>query len=140
MSDQSQGPGWWLASDGRWYPPEQHPSAPPAAQRGQPSHPTGGRGSLGRYLVCAVISLLLIGGVAGFLVATQDGNGAISFDDDSGPEDDEQAELDELYDACDDGDMEACDDLYFEAPIGSDEEEFGSRCGDRRRETRGECE
>jgi hypothetical protein len=25
MSEFSQGPGWWLASDGRWYPPEQHP-------------------------------------------------------------------------------------------------------------------
>ncbi len=23
MSDQSQGPGWWYASDGKWYPPEQ---------------------------------------------------------------------------------------------------------------------
>jgi hypothetical protein len=23
MSDVSQGPGWWLASDGKWYPPEQ---------------------------------------------------------------------------------------------------------------------
>ena len=22
MSDQSQGPNWWLASDGKWYPPE----------------------------------------------------------------------------------------------------------------------
>lgn len=30
MSDQSQGPGWWLASDGKWYPPESAPaSAPP---------------------------------------------------------------------------------------------------------------
>ncbi len=27
MSMSSQGPGWWQASDGRWYPPEQHPSA-----------------------------------------------------------------------------------------------------------------
>ena len=26
MSDQSQGPGWWLASDGRWYPPETPPA------------------------------------------------------------------------------------------------------------------
>ncbi len=26
MSDMSQGPGWWQASDGRWYPPELHPS------------------------------------------------------------------------------------------------------------------
>ena len=23
MSDMSQGPGWWQASDGKWYPPEQ---------------------------------------------------------------------------------------------------------------------
>jgi Domain of unknown function (DUF4190) len=31
VSEVSQGPGWWLASDGRWYPPEQvpGPSAPP---------------------------------------------------------------------------------------------------------------
>ena len=25
MSDMSGGPGWWLASDGKWYRPEQHP-------------------------------------------------------------------------------------------------------------------
>ncbi len=25
MSDSPQGPGWWQASDGRWYPPEQSP-------------------------------------------------------------------------------------------------------------------
>ena len=35
MSDMSQGPGWWQASDGKWYPPEQAPgaqeSAPPSA-------------------------------------------------------------------------------------------------------------
>ena len=32
MSDVSQGVGWWIASDGKWYPPELHPSvrvAPP---------------------------------------------------------------------------------------------------------------
>ena len=29
MSEVSQGPGWWQASDGRWYPPEQHPAAAP---------------------------------------------------------------------------------------------------------------
>jgi hypothetical protein len=27
MGDVSQGQGWWLASDGRWYPPETHPLA-----------------------------------------------------------------------------------------------------------------
>gem|GEM_PF-569205 len=26
MSDSSQGPGWWQASDGKWYPPEQAPA------------------------------------------------------------------------------------------------------------------
>ena len=26
MSDTSQGPEWWVASDGRWYPPETHPN------------------------------------------------------------------------------------------------------------------
>lgn len=35
MSDTSQGPGWWIASDGRWYPPESHPS-----RRERPAPPT----------------------------------------------------------------------------------------------------
>jgi hypothetical protein len=26
MSDVSQGEGWWMASDGRWYPPQDHPN------------------------------------------------------------------------------------------------------------------
>jgi uncharacterized membrane protein len=30
MSDSSQGPGWWQASDGKWYPPEQAPGSGPA--------------------------------------------------------------------------------------------------------------
>jgi hypothetical protein len=40
MSDTSQGPGWWLASDGKWYPPELWTGPPgtgPAAA--QPSTP-----------------------------------------------------------------------------------------------------
>lgn len=28
MSDSSQGPGWWLASDGKWYPPNDGGEAP----------------------------------------------------------------------------------------------------------------
>jgi hypothetical protein len=33
MSDTQQGPGWWMASDGKWYPPqgEQLPPPPPPA-------------------------------------------------------------------------------------------------------------
>jgi uncharacterized RDD family membrane protein YckC len=32
MSEVSQGPGWWQASDGKWYPPQTQPAPPP----GQP--------------------------------------------------------------------------------------------------------
>ncbi len=40
MSDTAQGPGWWQGSDGKWYPPEQHPSyapPPPPAFAASPS-------------------------------------------------------------------------------------------------------
>ncbi|CAN5621722.1 hypothetical protein BH20ACT2_BH20ACT2_08090 [soil metagenome] len=36
MSEQSQGPGWWQASDGRWYPPE---LAPPGYVEPTQPHP-----------------------------------------------------------------------------------------------------
>jgi hypothetical protein len=41
MSDESRGPGWWLAGDGKWYPPppgisEPMPSRPPTPP---PAHP-----------------------------------------------------------------------------------------------------
>jgi len=39
------------------------------------------------------------------------------------------AALDRLYDQCADGDMAACDELYFESPWGSEYEEFGNTCG-----------
>lgn len=38
MSDTSQGPGWWQASDGKWYPPEQAPQTPPAPQYAAPQY------------------------------------------------------------------------------------------------------
>jgi hypothetical protein len=42
MSDTAPGPGWWQASDGRWYPPHQHPGyvpppPPPSAPPRTPS-------------------------------------------------------------------------------------------------------
>jgi hypothetical protein len=39
MSDTSQGPGWWLASDGRWYPPHLYssPAENPPAPRSHPA-------------------------------------------------------------------------------------------------------
>lgn len=46
MSDASHGAGWWLASDGKWYPPETHPQAepvqatPPSADPAVPVQPS----------------------------------------------------------------------------------------------------
>ncbi|MGI9602061.1 MAG: DUF4190 domain-containing protein [Acidimicrobiales bacterium] len=44
MSNYSQGPGWWQASDGRWYPPESNPTyqQPPTAAPPQPGYGAGG--------------------------------------------------------------------------------------------------
>ena len=37
--------------------------------------------------------------------------------------------LDDLYDQCADGDNQACDDLFWQSPSGSEYEAFGSDCG-----------
>jgi hypothetical protein len=95
VSEQSGGPGWWLASDGRWYPPElAAPPAPvsypppagaawtPSAQpspvppSGPPPTPTGGRGVavgivVGGILTLVVLALL----VAGFVSRGDDDDG-----------------------------------------------------------------
>ncbi len=34
MSDSPQGPGWWQASDGKWYPPESSPGGSPTPATG----------------------------------------------------------------------------------------------------------
>jgi hypothetical protein len=44
VSDSSQGPGWWQASDGKWYPPEQAPGYQQPAPGGPYGSPYGGAG------------------------------------------------------------------------------------------------
>ncbi len=51
------------------------------------------------------------------------GSGASSYGDDP--------ELDALWDACEAGDDVACDDLYWESPLGSEYESFGLSCAGR---------
>ncbi|MEM8708708.1 MAG: hypothetical protein AAGE98_19755 [Actinomycetota bacterium] len=41
------------------------------------------------------------------------------------------AQLDEWYAQCEAGDGAACDNLYFQSPLGSDYEAFGNTCGNR---------
>jgi hypothetical protein len=75
------GPGWWLASDGRWYPPEQAPGATPSAP-GPPTYPgygpppsvspSTGNGMAIAALVLGIISIVAcwlcgLGVVAGVL-------------------------------------------------------------------------
>lgn len=50
-----------------------------------------------------------------------DGDGTYGSDND----------LDALYDACEDGDYQACDDLFLESPSDSEYEDFGDTCGER---------
>ncbi len=91
MSDMSQGPGWWIASDGKWYPPHLHPSVrvpePPDAGGGPltvvtgpssvyPDHagePPAGNASgrrsktpLAVALSIAAVVVLVVGGVVVF--------------------------------------------------------------------------
>lgn len=66
MSSESQGPGWWLASDGRWYPPEQRPGgqvavATPPAYSYAPPVQSQTSGLAVASLVCSIIWFLGLG-------------------------------------------------------------------------------
>ncbi len=71
---------------------------------------TGGLGEIGSQLEDA------FGGLGG-------DDSAQSYGDDP--------ELDALHDRCADGDGQACDDLFYQSPLGSEYEEFGNTCGGR---------
>ena len=76
MSDESQGAGWWQASDGKWYPPESaaQPSAsvpppvpgaapgPGAAMPPAPGMSKTAKGCLIAMAVVAVLGVLVVGG------------------------------------------------------------------------------
>ena len=84
MSTTAQGPGWWLASDGKWYPPELWTGPPTQgaawtpAQPAQPTSPPGyagyGTGSpyapygqAAQQTTNGLATAALICGCAGFL-------------------------------------------------------------------------
>lgn len=73
MSETSQGEGWWLASDGKWYPPQSQPppvvTAPaPAYRPMDPSRP-GKYTSLGPDQAASTLVQLLTSG--GAVITTQ---------------------------------------------------------------------
>ncbi|MEY2421386.1 MAG: hypothetical protein QOI95_1453 [Acidimicrobiaceae bacterium] len=107
MSEQSGGPGWWQASDGKWYPPEQAPTAaqppvdptttqpaagtpaygapPPGAPAyGAPAYgapPAGaaaaGGGGAGKVIAIVVVLALLAGGGAYLLTKGSGSSGSV---------------------------------------------------------------
>lgn len=77
---------------------------------------TQGRGLALAGLVLGAIELvaLVVIGIAIAVAVTTHGN-----------------QMDALREDCGSGVMQACDDLYYDSPVGSDDEEFGRTCGGR---------
>jgi hypothetical protein len=77
VSEQSGGDGWWLASDGRWYPPESIPTAPPPPRSPIVRRSAGGHWDVSprgwRFIIAgSVLLLVLVGGATfGVLYAAQ---------------------------------------------------------------------
>jgi hypothetical protein len=68
MSDGPRGPGWWQASDGRWYPPE----AAPAYRVPPPARP-GMNGCLVALIVVLVLGTVVgIGSCVALAIAADD--------------------------------------------------------------------
>jgi hypothetical protein len=82
MADQSQGPGWWVASDGRWYPPDQAPAVPPPETWAAPSSgspPPRGLTAGARVALAvgaALVGILVVVGVAALAIGS-DSTGAV---------------------------------------------------------------
>ncbi len=109
------------------------------------------RSAAGSPLVLSLVALgaLLAGGVAGFLIATVAfmaggmgwGTGVGMEEEFLGPVEEFPAVLpgdmgpdpvlDEYADACFAGELQACDDLFYEAPPMSEYEEYAVTCGGR---------
>ncbi len=71
MSDSWPGPGWWRASDGKWYPPESHPdyegpadAPPPAPPPPTPPAPTPPGPITARVRTSTANRVLLVVGLA----------------------------------------------------------------------------
>ena len=75
MSDVSQGPGWWQASDGKWYPPlAAAPVAPPPPPPGPPPVPQWGgppvakKSNRGCLIALGIVGALVVLGIIAVVV------------------------------------------------------------------------
>ncbi len=72
MSTTAQGPGWWQASDGNWYPPAQHPARQVPFAQQTPGYGYGGPAgprpeTNGMAVASFVLSLVWIAGLGSLL-------------------------------------------------------------------------
>lgn len=66
MTMQPGGPGWWRASDGRWYPPQPRPAYPPQPFGAGPPVPQNKAGNHGVLIaVLTIIAVVVVAGVVG---------------------------------------------------------------------------
>lgn len=79
MSDQSQGRGWWLASDGKWYPPESAAAPAPAPGVTTPVRSSGEKLVLGGTAGLVIGAFLPWATVGPFDVAGTDGDGVLTL-------------------------------------------------------------
>jgi uncharacterized RDD family membrane protein YckC len=86
MSDTSQGPGWWQASDGKWYPPETATTPAPTGGTGTGMSPYGeladwGQRAIGILIDAAMLIAVFIVGaiVAAILGAVSSTLGGLVF-------------------------------------------------------------
>jgi hypothetical protein len=91
----------------------------PGAYGGYPPPKRSNTGLIVGLVIGGVVLLFVIAGVL-FSVL---GGGGGSYGSDPA--------LDRLYDQCEAGDNQACDDLYNESPADSEYREFGDTCGGR---------
>jgi hypothetical protein len=137
-------------------PPPPDGPPPPAGGAG-PAPGTGGGGPNRGLVIGIVVAALAVVGVIAFFLLRDDDDGTIAgsptvFTDDT----DEPSEtpsthtipeaaappdglgddpaLDDLAQACYEGAMESCDELYTEAELGSEYERYGDTCAGRQPE------
>lgn len=126
----------WPTTPGAPAPPPPYiptgPVAPPGGNDGSKRGLLIGGGILAAVAI-AVIAFLALGG-------DDDDDGDRASNDADGEEGTygSDPELDDLYDQCEDGDFQACDELFFDSPAGSEYEDFGDTCGERN-EPSGTC-
>ena len=120
------------AAPGAFQSPPPYAAPPPgAAPSASPVEASGGT----RWGLIALVALLVVGvvGAGAFLLtrSEDDGDGVADDPTTAIPEFGEDAALDNLARACQDGDWESCDDLYYQSAFDSGYEDYGDTCGGR---------